>query len=147
VRYAHSWHVIAATAYVTRSAAQFFCQAQATFLGAYLTCDLPLERYPVSFRSVLEGHEHRHIVLAVAAGGRWGALGISRRSWWANTLVLAHASDELWSSVRVRWRLSSFQAGVHALLTILVAACALLVVLRGAARPVGAVPSLVEPLL
>jgi Vasohibin len=53
---------------------------QATFLGAYLTCDLAeIERWPISFRSVLEGHEYRHIVLAVRAAGKWGALGISRR--------------------------------------------------------------------
>ncbi|KAG5179428.1 Vasohibin-domain-containing protein [Tribonema minus] len=72
-------HVANVAQDIMREALPIQC-VEATFLGAYLTCDLrDVERYPLSFKSALEGHEHRHIVLAVTSGGKWGALGISRR--------------------------------------------------------------------
>lgn len=40
---------------------------------------LQLTRFPVSFKSSVDGHVYRHIVLAVVHNGKWGTLGISRR--------------------------------------------------------------------
>ena len=37
-------------------------------------------RLPVSFKSLAEGIEHAHIVLAVRGKNKWGAMGISRLS-------------------------------------------------------------------
>ena len=54
---------------------------EAVFLAAFLTAGLEeLDRYPISFKSVVDGHTYRHIVLAVKQGGKWGAVGISRRT-------------------------------------------------------------------
>lgn len=64
---------------IVREALPIQC-VEATFVGAYLTCGMrELDRYPVSFKSVLEGHVFRHIVLVVRCGGKWGAIGLSRR--------------------------------------------------------------------
>ena len=38
-----------------------------------------LERFPISFKTYFSGNYFRHIVLGVNLGGRYGALGISRR--------------------------------------------------------------------
>lgn len=40
---------------------------------------LKVDRFPVCFRSSLEGRVYRHIILAVRSGRLWGALGLSRR--------------------------------------------------------------------
>ena len=56
---------------------------EAVFLGLHLTCGMEdMLRIPVSFKTRVEGHVHRHIVLAVQhiPSGRFGALGLSRRS-------------------------------------------------------------------
>ncbi|XP_053140200.1 tubulinyl-Tyr carboxypeptidase 1 isoform X1 [Hemicordylus capensis] len=46
----------------------------------YLTNNMPtLERFPISFKTYFSGNYFRHIVLGVNFGGRYGALGISRR--------------------------------------------------------------------
>ena len=53
---------------------------EAVFLGAYLTSGMTtIIRIPMSFKSKFRSKIHRHIVLAVFAGGKWGCLGISRR--------------------------------------------------------------------
>lgn len=38
-----------------------------------------LERFPISFKTYFSGNYFRHIVLGVNLGGRYGALGMSRR--------------------------------------------------------------------
>lgn len=38
-----------------------------------------LERFPISFKTHFSGNYFRHIVLGVNFGGRYGALGMSRR--------------------------------------------------------------------
>ncbi len=54
---------------------------EAVFLACYLTIDMKdVERVPVSFKSEVEGHVFRHIVLAIRYQGKWGALGLSRKS-------------------------------------------------------------------
>jgi hypothetical protein len=40
---------------------------------------LGVERFPIGFKSVFNGHAHRHVVLGIYHGGRYGALGMSRR--------------------------------------------------------------------
>lgn len=55
---------------------------EAVFLGTLLTAGWPeIARLPLGFKSSVQGHIHRHIVLVVhqPTSGRWGALGISRR--------------------------------------------------------------------
>ncbi|KAB1277100.1 Tubulinyl-Tyr carboxypeptidase 1 [Camelus dromedarius] len=47
---------------------------------SYLTNSMPtLERFPISFKTYFSGNYFRHIVLGVNLGGRYGALGMSRR--------------------------------------------------------------------
>lgn len=38
-----------------------------------------LERFPISFKTQFNGNFHRHVVLGIYHGGRYGALGMSRR--------------------------------------------------------------------
>lgn len=53
---------------------------EAVILGIYLTNSMPgVERFPLSFKTQFSGNSFRHIVLGVHCGGRFGALGISRR--------------------------------------------------------------------
>ena len=55
---------------------------EAVFLALYLTADMEdIDRIPVGFKSCLNGHVHRHIVLLVRekSSGQFGALGLSRR--------------------------------------------------------------------
>lgn len=48
--------------------------------ASYLTNSMPtLERFPISFKTHFSGNYFRHIVLGVNFGGRYGALGMSRR--------------------------------------------------------------------
>ncbi|KAI3367219.1 hypothetical protein L3Q82_008271 [Scortum barcoo] len=47
---------------------------------SHLTNSMPgVERFPLSFQSQFSGNHFHHIVLGVHSGGRFGALGISRR--------------------------------------------------------------------
>lgn len=47
---------------------------------SYLTNNMTtLDRFPISFKTHFSGNYFRHIVLGVNFGGRYGALGISRR--------------------------------------------------------------------
>ncbi|KAL5008144.1 hypothetical protein ScPMuIL_013725 [Solemya velum] len=53
---------------------------EAIILGIYLTNGfLGVERFVISFKSVFNGNVHRHVVLGVYYGGKYGALGLSRR--------------------------------------------------------------------
>ena len=47
----------------------------------YLTNGISgLARFPISFKSSFNGNTYRHVVLGVYYNGRYGALGMSRRS-------------------------------------------------------------------
>jgi len=47
---------------------------------SYLTnCLQSVDRFPISFRSIFHGNVYRHIVLGLHSGGRYGAVGLSRR--------------------------------------------------------------------
>ncbi|XP_034015238.1 tubulinyl-Tyr carboxypeptidase 1 [Thalassophryne amazonica] len=64
---------------MTREALPIKC-LEAVILGIYLTNGMPcVERFPLSFKSQFSGNNFHHIVLGVHSGGRFGALGISRR--------------------------------------------------------------------
>ncbi|CAL1575230.1 unnamed protein product [Knipowitschia caucasica] len=53
---------------------------EAVILGIHLTNNMPgVERFPLSFKSQFSGNHFHHIVLGVHSGGRFGALGMSRR--------------------------------------------------------------------
>jgi len=67
---------------VVREALPIKC-IEAVFLGAFLTAGWEeLDRYPVGFKSMVNGQTYRHIVLVVhhVPSHKWGALGISRRT-------------------------------------------------------------------
>lgn len=64
---------------MTREALPIKC-LEAVVLGIYLTNSMPgVERFPLSFKTQFSGNHFNHIVLGVHSGGRFGALGISRR--------------------------------------------------------------------
>uniref|UniRef100_A0A672G530 Vasohibin 1 n=1 Tax=Salarias fasciatus TaxID=181472 RepID=A0A672G530_SALFA len=64
---------------MTREALPIKC-LEAVILGIHLTNSLPgVERFPLSFKSHFSGNHFYHIVLGVHSGGRFGALGMSRR--------------------------------------------------------------------
>ncbi|KAF6133658.1 vasohibin 1 [Phyllostomus discolor] len=64
---------------MTKEALPIKC-LEAVILGIYLTNSMPtLERFPISFKTHFSGNYFRHIVLGVNFGGRYGALGMSRR--------------------------------------------------------------------
>ena len=54
---------------------------EALFIGCWLSKDMrTVDRLPLSFKSIFQGNVHRHIVMAIRCDGKWGAIGISRRS-------------------------------------------------------------------
>ncbi|XP_010877333.2 tubulinyl-Tyr carboxypeptidase 1 [Esox lucius] len=64
---------------MTRESLPIKC-LEAVILGIYLTNSMPgVERFPLSFKTEFSGNHFCHIVLGVHSGGRFGALGISRR--------------------------------------------------------------------
>ena len=53
---------------------------EAVILAIYLTNSLHnVERFPIGFKSVFNGHRYYHVVLGIYFNGAFGALGISRR--------------------------------------------------------------------
>ncbi|XP_077869740.1 tubulinyl-Tyr carboxypeptidase 1-like [Saccoglossus kowalevskii] len=53
---------------------------EAVILAIHLTNGIAgLERFTISFKTQFSGNYHRHVVLGVYYGGRYGALGMSRR--------------------------------------------------------------------
>uniref|UniRef100_A0A671QF11 Vasohibin-2-like n=1 Tax=Sinocyclocheilus anshuiensis TaxID=1608454 RepID=A0A671QF11_9TELE len=54
---------------------------EAVILGIYLTNGLTsVERFPISFKTQFSGHHFHHVVLGVYCNGRYGTLGMSRRT-------------------------------------------------------------------
>jgi hypothetical protein len=87
---------------------------EAVFLGSYLTATFKdIERVPLSFKSKFGDHVHRHIVLALKHDGKWGAMGISRRS---NLMNKSFKFDTIAELVFEYER--SYEAVFHKLLTI-----------------------------
>ncbi|KAH9494456.1 Tubulinyl-Tyr carboxypeptidase 2 [Bulinus truncatus] len=53
---------------------------EAVVLGIFLTNGtVGMERFTISFKTVFDGHQHRHVVLGISFGGNYGAIGMSRR--------------------------------------------------------------------
>lgn len=64
---------------MTKEALPIKC-LEAVILALYLTNGFDgVDRFPIGFKSVLEGQKHYHVVLGIRYNGRYGALGISRR--------------------------------------------------------------------
>lgn len=73
-------HVTLCAKQIIRAALPIQC-VEAVFIGCLLTAGLiQLDRVPLSFKSKHDSNTYRHIVLAIRYEGKWGALGISRRS-------------------------------------------------------------------
>ena len=54
---------------------------EAVILSLYLTNGMTsVDRFPISFKTVFNGTTFRHVVLGIYNYGRYGALGMSRRS-------------------------------------------------------------------
>ncbi len=88
---------------------------EAVFLGTTLTSGInDLTRVPLSFKSkFVKGTVHRHIVLAVKFEGKWGAIGISRRSSLMNKPIKFNSLSALVDEYR-----KSYEACYHKLLTL-----------------------------
>lgn len=81
---------------------------EATLLGAYLTLNMKdILRVPVRFQSGVLSLKFKHIVLAVRAGGKWGAIGLSRKS----TLMDKNLNFESLSALLENYRDAYFEAG------------------------------------
>ncbi|XP_015283096.1 PREDICTED: vasohibin-2 isoform X1 [Gekko japonicus] len=65
---------------MTRESLPIKC-LEAVILGIYLTNGQPsVERFPISFKSHFSGNNFHHVVLGIYCNGRYGSLGMSRRS-------------------------------------------------------------------
>ncbi|XP_055878651.1 tubulinyl-Tyr carboxypeptidase 2-like [Biomphalaria glabrata] len=53
---------------------------EAVVLGIFLTNGMAgVERFTISFKTVFNDHQHRHVVLGISYAGHYGAIGMSRR--------------------------------------------------------------------
>jgi tubulinyl-Tyr carboxypeptidase len=88
---------------------------EAVFLGTTLTSGMhDIIRVPLSFKSkFIKGTVHRHIVLAIKFDGKWGAIGISRRSSLMNKPIKFNSLAEL-----VKEFDASYEACYHRLVTV-----------------------------
>nr|XP_009487318.1 PREDICTED: vasohibin-2 [Pelecanus crispus] len=65
---------------MTREALPIKC-LEAVILGIYLTNgQRSVERFPISFKTHFSGNYFHHVVLGIYCNGRYGSLGMSRRS-------------------------------------------------------------------
>ena len=96
---------------------------EAVFLGTTLTSGInDLTRVPLSFKSkFVKGTVHRHIALAVKFEGKWGAIGISRRSSLMNKPIkfnsLSALVDEYRKSYEACYKLLTCTSGCTCLTT------------------------------
>jgi tubulinyl-Tyr carboxypeptidase len=90
---------------------------EAIFLGTHLTSPMTdMERVPLSFKTkFFHGTVHRHIVLAIRYDGKWGAIGISRRSNLMNKPIKYSSLAELVDDFK-----DSYEDCHHKLLTVYV---------------------------
>lgn len=72
-----------------------------------------LERFPVSFKSTVGGQCYRHIVLAIKVDGKFGAMGLSRRS----TLMFKDFTYASFGDLIVDFR-DAYEECFHRLLTV-----------------------------
>ena len=87
---------------------------EAVFLALHLTQGMQeLERYPVSFKSTVAGQVYRHIVLAIKVNGKFGAMGLSRRS----TLMFKDFTFETFGDLIADFR-DCYEQCFHRLLTV-----------------------------
>mmetsp|Transcript_6842 Transcript_6842/g.12703 ORF Transcript_6842/g.12703 Transcript_6842/m.12703 type:complete len:318 (+) Transcript_6842:158-1111(+) len=71
-------HVLTTAKELIRESLPIQC-VEAVFIALLLTNEMDdITVYPLSFKSAVGKQVYRHIVLAVTANGKWGALGISR---------------------------------------------------------------------
>jgi hypothetical protein len=98
---------------IVRDALPIRC-LEAVFLALHLTQGMTeLDRYPVSFKSTVAGNTYRHIVLAIKVEGKFGALGLSRRS----TLMFKDFTYESFGDLIADYR-DSYEQVFHRLLTV-----------------------------
>ena len=90
---------------------------EAIFIGTHLTAPITdMDRVPLSFKTkFFHGTVHRHIVLAIRYDGKWGAIGISRRSSLMNKPIKYSSLAELVDEFK-----SSYEDCYHKLLTVYV---------------------------
>jgi tubulinyl-Tyr carboxypeptidase len=94
-------HIVRCALELINAAMPIQC-VEACYIGIYFTSSLTqVERIPLSFKSRLAGSQqsviHRHIVLALRYNGKWGAIGLSRRS---NLMWKEIQYDSLYALVR-----------------------------------------------
>jgi hypothetical protein len=98
---------------IVRDALPIRC-LEAVFLALHLTQGMTeLDRYPVSFKSTVAGNTYRHIVLAIKVEGKFGALGLSRRS----TLMFKDFTYDSFGDLIADYR-DSYEQVFHRLLTV-----------------------------
>lgn len=98
---------------IVRDALPIRC-LEAVFLALHLTQGMTeIDRYPVSFKSTVAGQCYRHIVLAIKVDGKFGALGLSRRS----TLMFKDFTYDSFGDLIEDYR-DSYEQCFHRLLTV-----------------------------
>ena len=106
-------HVNTCAKQIIRAALPIQC-VEAVFVASYLSATLyDVDRVPLSFKSKFKDGVHRHIVLAIRQNGKWGSLGISRRSTLMNKPI---KFDTLYQLVKEFE--SSYEEVYHRLLTV-----------------------------
>ncbi|KAK5668355.1 hypothetical protein QVD99_005382 [Batrachochytrium dendrobatidis] len=87
---------------------------EATILGIYLTMKFDdLLRMTVSFKSECNGEIYRHIVLIIKLGGKWGAIGLSKKSDLMNKSLTYTSLSELMENYK-----TCYEKNNHTLLKI-----------------------------
>lgn len=87
---------------------------EAVFIGSVLSDSLSgVQRFPLCFKSKFQSHMHRHVVLLVHFRGKWGALGISRRSCLMDKPLVYESAAELVEDYH-----RSYRSVYHRLLTV-----------------------------
>jgi hypothetical protein len=111
-----SSHIFSVSKQLIREGLPIQC-VEAVFLGTHLTAPMTnLERVPLSFKTkFVHGTVHRHIVLAIHTDGKWGAIGISRRSCLMKKDIQFSSLAELVEEFR-----QSYEECFHKLLTVYV---------------------------
>eukprot|EP01039_Chlorochromonas_danica_P005600 gene5601-6166_t len=86
---------------------------EAVFIGSAMTDKYgDLQRFPLCFKSRFRSSTYRHIVLMVHYKGKWGALGISRRSCLMDKALIFSSAEELIENFRL-----AYESVYHRLLT------------------------------
>lgn len=86
---------------------------EAVFIGSAMTDKYgDLQRFPLCFKSRFRSSTYRHIVLMIHYKGKWGALGISRRSCLMDKPLIYSSAEELIENFRL-----AYESVYHRLLT------------------------------